>query len=73
MLAADNNMDPWIQFFKTLLDRQMPQLEAFCEEMHEIEARDQHIYWKIKGIVAKITFRLFSKYGQNPGIVEDEY
>ena len=24
-LMQDNNMDPWVQFFKTILDMKMPQ------------------------------------------------
>lgn len=33
--------------------------------MSEIEARDKNIHWKIKSIAAKITYRVFSKFG-NP-------
>ena len=40
--------------------------------MSEIEARDKNILWKIKTIVAKLTYRLFSKFG-NPSHVEDEF
>jgi hypothetical protein len=36
-----------------------PELEAFTEEMNEIEARDKSLHWKIKTIVAKITYRVF--------------
>jgi len=39
--------------------------------MSEIEERDKNIHWKIKTIVAKLTYRLFSKFG-NPSHVEDE-
>lgn len=48
-----------------------PQLESFVEDMHEIEARDKHILWKIKGICAKITYKLFTQYG-NIKIVKDQ-
>ena len=72
-LAEGSNLDPWIQFFKTLLDKPIPaDLESFNEEMTVIEARDKHILWKIKGISAKLTYRIFSKYG-NPKFVDDEY
>ncbi len=70
-LTEGHNIDPWIQFFKTLLDKQLPQeLEAFVEEMSEIEMRDKHILWKIKGVAGKITYRVFQKFG-NPNHVED--
>jgi len=72
-LLEGHNLDPWIQFFKTLLDRPLPpELEAFTEEMGEIEARDKSTHWKIKSIAAKITYRVFHKYG-NPQAVEEEY
>ena len=45
------NLDPWIQFFKTLMDRPMPpQLDSPVEDMNEIEKRDKHICWKTKGV-----------------------
>jgi hypothetical protein len=60
------NLDPWITFFKTLMDRPLPgQLESYTEDMDEIENRDKHICWKIKGIAFQTTYRMFSKYG-NP-------
>ena len=71
-LLAGHALDPWVQFFKSLLDRPLPAaLEAFAEEMGEVEARDRSAHWKIKAIAAKITYRLFQKYG-NPQAVEDE-
>lgn len=72
-LAQNNTLDPWIQFFKTLMDRPVPeQLEKFDEDMEVIEQRDKHIIWKIKGISAKATYRLFSKYG-NHKFVDDQF
>ena len=69
-MTENHCLDPWIQFFKSVMDRPAPpELESFIEEMHAIEQRDKHIFWKIKGIAARITYRLFSKYG-NPKIVE---
>ena len=58
---------------KTLMDRPVPEaLEAFVEDMDEIEKRDNHIIWKIKGIATKTTYRIFSKYG-NFRYVDDKY
>lgn len=58
---------------RTLMDRPVPEtLESFVEEMTEIEKRDNHIIWKIKGIATKTTYRIFSKYG-NPKYVEDSF
>lgn len=48
-----------------------PELETFVEELSEVERRDKHILWKIKGIAAKATYKLFSRYG-NPKTVEPE-
>jgi len=65
-MTEGNNIDPWIAFFKTILDRPVPaELDSFVEDMDEIENRDKNIVWKTKGIAAKVTYRLFSKYG-NP-------
>lgn len=58
--AQQHNIDPWMQFFKTLLDKPVPShLESFVEEMNEIEQRDKSIQWKLKGIAAKLTYRIF--------------
>lgn len=72
-LMVDHNLDPWIQFMKTLMDRPVPDnLESFIEDMDEIEKRDNHIIWKIKGIAAKTTYRIFSKYGNHKYVEEDK-
>lgn len=42
----------------------------FSEDMHVIEERDKHIQWKLKGIAAMTTYRLFAKYGK-PTRVDD--
>ena len=66
-----NNLDPWILFFKTILDMPCPKgLQDPTSDTNVIQSRDKSIYWKIKGIAAKITYRLFIKYG-NPKIVEN--
>lgn len=68
----DNNLDPWIQFFKTILDMPTPEaLKNPTNQTEEIRARDKHIFWKIKGICSKLTYRMMVKYG-NPSIVEDK-
>lgn len=71
-LTEGSNLDPWIQFFKTVIDRPVPaELESFNEDMDVIEERDKHIVWKTKGIAAKTSYRLFSKYG-NPKFVDEK-
>jgi hypothetical protein len=40
--------------------------------MDLIEKRDKHIIWKIKGIAASTTYRLFTKYA-NPALAEKQY
>ena len=70
-LMENNNLDPWIQFFKTILDMPAPpDLANVVEDVQEVQQRDKCIFWKIKGITAKLTYRIFVKYG-NPSIVED--
>lgn len=52
-----------MQFFKQLLDNPVPpELESPTEDMDEISNRDKNMHWKIKAIVAKVTYRIFSKY-----------
>ena len=64
-LQQNNAIAPWMQFFKTLLDNPVPpELESQIEDMDEIAERDKTIHWKIKGICAKLTYRIFSKYAQ---------
>jgi len=71
-LMENNNMDPWIQFFKTILDMPVPDdISAATNSTEEIQSRDKNILWKIKGICSKLTYRVMVKYG-NPAIVEDK-
>jgi importin-7 len=67
------NLEPWILFFKTIMDRALPtELDSPNEDMDEIERRDKHICWKTKGVAGQTTYRLFSKYG-NPKFADDRY
>jgi hypothetical protein len=71
-LMEENNLDPWILFFKTILDMPCsPALSSVTDSTLEIQRRDKSIFWKIKGITAKITYRVFVKYG-DPVIVENK-
>lgn len=71
-LMEENALDPWIMFFKTILDMPIPDsLRSVTNETEEIIARDKSIFWKIKGITSKLTYRIQIKYG-NPTIVEDK-
>jgi len=68
----ENALDPWIQCFKMILDAPPPpEMQETTEETDEIAERDKHIFWKLKGIVAKATYFLFIKYN-DPEMVEDE-
>ena len=40
--------------------------------MDEIAKRDKSIEWKLRGIIAKTTYRLFSKYGNSKYAGEEE-
>ena len=71
-LMDAENLDPWIHFFKTILDLPCPpDLSSSTEDPAEIDRREKHIFWKIKGITAKLTYRAFVKYG-NPSLVEEK-
>jgi hypothetical protein len=71
-LMEGDNLDPWILFFKTILDMECPiDLRTPTDDQDEIQRRDKSIFWKIKGITAKTTYRIFVKYG-NPALVEDK-
>jgi hypothetical protein len=71
-LTEGSNIEPWLLFFKSLLDRPLPpQLESLEEEMSAIEQRERHILWRTKGLAARITHRIFQKYG-NPAHVEED-
>ncbi|CDW76775.1 UNKNOWN [Stylonychia lemnae] len=72
-MAEGSNIDPWIQLFKTLMDRPLPaELESPTEELEVIEEREKNLQWKLKGIAAKTTYRLFSKFG-NPKYVDEKF
>jgi hypothetical protein len=72
-LMEGDNLQPWILFFKSLMDRPLQaELEAPTEDMDEIETRDKNICWKTKGVAFQTTYRLFSKYG-NPKHCDDKY
>ena len=62
----NDTISPWIQCFKMLLDAPTPkQLEG--------QQDDNHLFWKLKGIAAKTTYFMFTKYS-NPSLIhyEDE-
>lgn len=57
---------PWIEFFKTALDRPIPiemDLHYDATDLHVLEQANKHMIWKLKGIAAKITYRLHLLYG----------
>lgn len=68
-LMEANNSDPWISMIKSILDMPMPNdLTSYTEDMDEIARRNKSIFWKIKDIASRITYRMFLKYG-NPSKV----
>jgi hypothetical protein len=51
-----------MNFFQSVLETSLgPQFETPTEDSQQIEELDKQICWKLKGIVAQITHRLFSK------------
>ena len=66
------NIEPWILLFKTILNMDAkPEHSLPTTNTLEVESRNKLIFWKIKGKVAKCTYRMFIKYG-NPKIVEEK-
>lgn len=50
----------WVQFFKGILDCSLGEnLETATESAQMIEQLDRSPLWKLKGIVAQITLKLF--------------
>jgi hypothetical protein len=49
-----------------------PELETPVEDTDIIEEREKNLHWKIKGIAHKVTYRLFSKFG-NPSYVDEKF
>lgn len=50
----------WVTFFKGVLDTSMgEQYETLTENTEQIEQLDKTECWKLKGIVAQITLKLF--------------
>lgn len=64
-LQKESAMEPWIQFFKAIMEMEAPEhLKSFTEDMETIGERDSHIFWKIKAVAARYIYRLFYKYGR---------
>jgi len=71
-MMGESILDPWVQFFKTILDMPCPpELSSVTESTDEITRRNKEIFWKIKGITAKTTYRMFMKYG-DPSTVDQK-
>lgn len=66
----NEQLQPWFAFFKQILDMPCPpDLASPTEVTEDIQARDKHIFWKVKNLAAKITYRAFVKYSK-PAHVE---
>jgi hypothetical protein len=66
-------MTPWMTFFKTILDYPEPEsLSSFVEDMDEIDTRNKHIFWKLKAIVSRTTYRLFNKFSRTEFMPKEE-
>ena len=56
----EGKMSPWVALFTQHLEQPLPvELITPTEDMHEIEKLNKSPQWKLKGILAQITFRLF--------------
>jgi hypothetical protein len=54
--ASAGAIEPWIHFFKTILDRPVPStLDSFTDDLLVLDEREKHIVWKTKGAAARVT------------------
>ena len=69
--ANTTMLEPWISFFKTVLELPVPpELAAPTEYQFDRTKRNKCILWKIKGRIAKLTFRMIIEYG-DPSIFQN--
>ena len=62
----NNQLDPWVSFFKSVLEKDIPQeWESPTEDVKEIQKREKLFIWKLKGVSAEICEKLFMKYGNS--------
>jgi len=60
-----DNLKPWMEFFKSILDNDVPEeLAQPTDEAEKIAKNDSSIHWKIKGIAAKTVYKILVKYGR---------
>jgi hypothetical protein len=59
-------LEPWIQFLKAVLDKFIPrELTENTDIIEENIKKDKDLHWKLKGVAAKLSYRILAKYGQN--------
>uniref|UniRef100_UPI00358E494A importin-7-like isoform X2 n=1 Tax=Myxine glutinosa TaxID=7769 RepID=UPI00358E494A len=67
-LLTQQNLTPWMEIFRTIANRDVPQETLQVEE----EDRPSLVWWKCKKWALHILARLFDRYG-SPGNVTKEY
>ena len=66
-------IDSWIACFKLILDMVCPVgLQTVTEDKSEMDRRENSIFWKVKGIVAKSTYWFIIKYGDASNAEDEE-
>ena len=51
----DKAIDSWIAFFKGILDMPLDDsLTSYTEDTKEIVRRNKSVFWKIKGVAARV-------------------
>ena len=64
-------LDSWAQCFKIILDMQCPpELSSDTKDIDEIDKRNKAKFWKLKGITAKSSYYMFTKYSV-PAKIDD--
>jgi hypothetical protein len=58
-------LDPWVEFLKALLEKPLPTELESKEDAIELRAKkDQSLHWKLKGLAAKLSYRMLSHCGK---------
>ena len=63
-LAEPGKLCNWIEFITAVLDSQQDKTSHLVQptdDLQTIENLDKHEWWKLKGICAKISLKLYSK------------
>ena len=71
-LMESGRIDNWINFIVFIMDHELDQNDLRLKpttKTDEIEQLDKNDYWKLKGICAKVSVKLYSKFKDDYNII----